>query len=87
MPVISRFLGIAIYMYWNDHNPPHFHAIWNDNEVVINIETTDVIAGEMPKIKLKSIQNWCKINKLALLANWELARQEKPLLKIEGLDG
>ncbi len=85
MPVISRFLGVAIYMYWNDHNPPHFHAVWNEHEAIIAIDSAKVIAGEMPPNKLKYIENWCKINKLLLMENWELARQEKPLKKIEGL--
>lgn len=86
MPVISRFLGIAIYMYWNDHNPPHFHAVWNDYEILIEIETARVIRGDMPPNKLKNIINWCNINKAKLLENWGLARNGEPLQKIEGLD-
>jgi hypothetical protein len=52
MPVISRFLGIIISMYWNDHLPPHFHAKYGEYEITVNIET-GVIEGKFPRRALK----------------------------------
>ncbi len=49
MPEISRFFGIIIRMYWNDHEPPHFHAIYGDFEALIEIETLAVFRGELPR--------------------------------------
>ncbi len=49
MPVISRFLGIVISMYYNEHNPPHFHARYEDYRVVIDIKSGIVIKGQFPK--------------------------------------
>jgi hypothetical protein len=62
MPVISRFLGLAIYMYWNDHNPPHIHVIYGDYELQLNIESFEVIQGELPPNKLNKLVKWCRLN-------------------------
>jgi len=48
MPEISRFLGIIIRMFYNEHNPPHFHAYYNDFKAEISIETLEMIAGKLP---------------------------------------
>ncbi len=47
MPEISRFYGIIIKMYFDDHHPPHFHAIYGDLEAIININTLGIISGEL----------------------------------------
>jgi hypothetical protein len=49
MPEISRFLGIIIRMFYNEHNPPHFHAIYNEHEAEFDINTLEIIAGELLK--------------------------------------
>ncbi len=48
MPTISEFFGIVIRMYWDDHPPPHFHAIYAEHEAQYNIATLDVIHGSLP---------------------------------------
>ncbi len=48
MPEISRFLGIIIAMYYNDHEPAHFHARYGDYETVIAIDTGEVVEGRLP---------------------------------------
>lgn len=63
--------GIKIYVYDFDHNPPHFHAIYAEYEVLISIITLKVLKGEMPKPQLKRIFKWAKLNKLALLEEFE----------------
>lgn len=49
MPIISRFFGIVIFMFWREHNPPHFHAKYADEEIVIEIETGEISSGSMSK--------------------------------------
>ena len=49
MPRICYFLGISIYMYWSDHLPPHFHAIYNDYGALVDIETGKVFLGKLPR--------------------------------------
>ena len=84
MPEISRFYGITITMNYNDHNPPHFHAIYQDYEISIDIKT-GVVNGSMPKRALKMIFEWLDIHKDELLEDWQLAQDRKTLLKIPPL--
>lgn len=78
MPEICRFLGILISMMWNDHSPPHFHARYNEYEIVVEIET-GVTTGTFPKRALRLVLEWYEIHKDELLVDWELCRQaQKP---------
>ena len=85
MPRISSFYGIVVFMYWNDHNPPHFHAIYGDYEVLINISELSIYAGYLPARAYGLLMEWALLNKELLLENWELIKQLLPLKKIEGL--
>ena len=85
MPVISRFLGIVIMMYWNDHNPPHFHAKYKEYEIIIYIED-GVIEGKFPKRALKLVLEWLDLHKNELLDNWRLSNIGEPLKNIEPLE-
>jgi hypothetical protein len=79
------FYGIVIYMYNNDeHNPPHFHASYQDFKAVFNFDG-EIIAGKMPKGKSKLISAWAELHKDELAANWESAIAEQPLHKIDPL--
>lgn len=73
MPVISRFLGIVITMYWNDHNPPHFHAKYGSYEVTVSI-TDGVVEGKFPKRALSLLLEWFELHKDELLDNWHKAQ-------------
>lgn len=73
MPVISRFLGIVISMYWNDHMPPHFHARYGDFEIIVHI-LTGVVEGKFPKRALQHVLEWYELHKDELLKDWELCR-------------
>jgi len=70
MAEICRFFGIIIQMYGNDHNPPHFHVIYNDYRAIIEIESGEILQGSIPARQLKYIQVWCDIHKQELLANF-----------------
>jgi len=85
MPEISRFYGIIIRMFYNDHNPPHFHAIYQDYEALIDISTFDIIKGELPKRALALVLEWAHAHKKELLDNWGKARIPSQLSSIEPL--
>ena len=85
MPVISRFFGIIIYMYWKDHSPPHFHAKYQDQEITMEIKTGK-INGYLSNRAIKLINDWRKKHKRELLEDWELARDRKILRNIAPLE-
>jgi hypothetical protein len=85
MPEISRFLGISIFMYYRDHEPPHFHAEYGEFEITVEIER-GVVSGRFPRRALSLILEWCLLHKAELLADWELAVQKLPLNPIPPLE-
>ncbi len=84
MPELSRFYGLIIFMNYRDHNPPHFHAWYGDYKIIVTIEK-GIIEGKMPKRALKMLFDWLEMHKEELMENWELARAQEPLKKIEPL--
>ena len=85
MPVISRFFGIVIYMYWRDHAPPHFHAKYQDEEVTVEIETA-IVTGDIKARALRMVQEWRQLHKAELLEDWKLAEGKQSLSRIEPLE-
>jgi phosphomannomutase len=85
MPEISRFYGIVIKMFFDDHNPPHFHALYGEYEVLININSFAVFAGNLPPRALGLVIEWATQHQDELLINWERARGQESLSKIEPL--
>ena len=85
MPEISRFLGIVIAMYYNDHQPPHFHAKYGDYRGVFTVSDLKLVEGQMPARVISLILEWAFLHRDELLADWELAVTKKPLRKIEPL--
>ncbi len=85
MPQISRFFGIIISMFYKDHNPPHFHAEYGDDEVLIKIEDLSIYRGHLPARALGLVIEWASEHQQELMVNWENARQEQLLNKIEPL--
>lgn len=88
MPTISWFYGISIRMFFSDHSPPHFHAVYGDEEALIAIETADVIKGSLPPRAMRLVRDWALMYRDDLRANWKRAeaRPRQPLEKIPGLD-
>ena len=82
MPQISRFFGIIISMYFNDHNPPHFHAQYSENECLISIGDLSVILGKIPNRALGMVIEWATIHQEELLENWEKAVNLESLSKV-----
>ena len=84
MPEVSRFFGIVIFMNYNDHLPPHFHAKYQEQEVTIEIET-GLVTGTMSKRALRMVFEWMESHQEELLRNWERARAREDLEKIAPL--
>ncbi|WP_008308576.1 DUF4160 domain-containing protein [Leptolyngbya sp. PCC 6406] len=84
MPTISRFYGIVIFMNYNDHQPPHFHARYQDQEIIVEIES-GTVEGRMSKRALRMVLEWLDLHQSALMEDWERARQRQPLNPIQPL--
>ncbi|MEM9446672.1 MAG: DUF4160 domain-containing protein [Verrucomicrobiota bacterium] len=85
MPEICRFLGIVIYMYFNDHSPPHFHAEYGSNEILVNINTLEIMEGNFPRRAKNLVMEWAMEHREELRQNWERAANRKQLHRIEPL--
>ena len=85
MPTISFFYGIAIQMFWNDHGPPHFHALYGEHEAVISIETLGVLRGALPRRAMALVLEWAENHRSELLEDWELCRSRMSPRKIDPL--
>ena len=85
MPTISRFYGIIIFMNYNDHLPPHFHARYQDQEVIVEIEN-GLVQGKMSRRALSMILEWSERYQQELMRNWDLARARKALEQVPPLD-
>lgn len=86
MPRISEFYGIAIYMYYRDHAPPHIHAFYGEFEAAFEIASGSIIAGQFPRRATALLQEWIVVRNVELLNDWKLAEQSVPLLGISPLD-
>jgi hypothetical protein len=85
MPEISRFYGIVIRMYFNDHNPPHFHAIYGGEQAQIDIHSLAVIDGHLPPRALGLVIEWASQHQDELVEDWNRARSQQPLQRIDPL--
>jgi len=85
MPEISRFFGIIISMYFDEHNPPHFHARYGKDYLAVEINSLRVIEGRFSPRALGLVIEWASQHQDELMSNWEAARQNQPLTKVEPL--
>jgi Domain of unknown function (DUF4160) len=85
MPTISAFYGILIQMFWRDHAPPHFHALYAEYEALIEIRTLQVVEGALPKRALSLVLEWASEHRAELTEDWELCAQMQMPKKIEPL--
>lgn len=86
MPRIAEFYGIAIYMYFRDHAPPHFHAIYGRDDAEVEISTGDILKGRLPKRAQRLVREWRREYQRELEHNWTLARTGQPLRPIPPLE-
>lgn len=84
MPEISRFYGIIIYMYIDDHNPPHFHVWYDEYEATITIQD-GIVTGSLPRRALKLVYEWLDLHQEELMENWRLLSNNEAAKKISPL--
>jgi hypothetical protein len=77
MPEISRFLGIVISMYFDEHNPPHFHIQYNDYRATMEIKSLNIIAGSLPSRVRGLVEEWAELHQAELLQIWETSEFRK----------
>ena len=85
MPELSRFLGIVILMYFDDHSPPHFHVRYNDFRATISVKDLLLMEGELPPRVLGLVVEWADLHKSELLDNWNMLQENGKWVKIEPL--
>lgn len=85
MPEISRFYGIIVRMYFNDHNPPHFHVVYGEHQAQIDIQTLSIFGGHLPPRALGMVIEWATQHRDELSADWDRARSHQPLQQIDPL--
>jgi len=86
MPEISRFFGIVIRMYFDDHNPPHFHAMYAGDEARIGIEPIAVLEGALPNRAASMVFEWAALHQAELMQNWCRLHSAQPVEKIKPLE-
>lgn len=86
MPELSRFFGIIIRMYYDDHPPPHFHAIYGDQEMQVAIDPIMILNGQLPRRAVSMVIEWAALHQGELLENWYRLEAERPVFKIAPLD-
>lgn len=85
MPRISFFYGIVVAMYYSDHSPPHFHAIYGEHEAQIVIATGELLGGFLPVRALRLVRDWTDLHREELDSDWDKARAHEPLDTIDPL--
>jgi hypothetical protein len=86
MPTIAYFLGIAIRMFFNDHDPPHFHVRYQQFRARVRIAGGEVIDGRLPPTVARIVREWSDLRREALMMNWIAARTDGQMERIEGLE-
>ncbi len=85
MPEISRFFGISIRMYYDDHTPPHFHAIYGDSEAQISLDPIGILNGELPNRAFSMVVEWTALHQRELIDNWQRLRNDQVPHKVPPL--
>jgi hypothetical protein len=86
MPELSRFYGIIIRMFYGDHSPPHFHAVYQDEQIQVNIESLEVMEGRMSRRAVALILEWAALHRQELRQAWVLASSNQEPSKIAPLE-
>lgn len=85
MPEISSFYGIVIYMYISEHNPPHFHVVYQGYKALITIKD-GIITGSLPRRALSMVYEWLDEHKEELMENWNRLQNRESPVKIDPLN-
>jgi hypothetical protein len=85
MPIISNFFGIIIRMFFNEHAPPHFHVEYAEFKASVNIQTLEILEGNLSRRAQELVLDWAELHQIELLEDWELCRQHQEPKRIEPL--
>jgi hypothetical protein len=85
MPCVSRFHGIVIYLYADDHNPPHFHAKCGGQDVAVAIGGGEVLFGRLPIHAMRMVREWSALHRDELMLNWDRLQSGQLPVLIEPL--
>jgi len=77
MPVIARFYGIVVKMYFSDHLPPHIHAVYGEYNGIFDLKTLEMIEGDLPGRAIRLVNEWQKEYKNELIKIWETQNFKK----------
>ena len=86
MPTISAFYGVLIQMFWADHAPPHFHALYAEFEAIVDIRTLEVIRGGLPRRAQALVLEWAALHRDELMEDWKLCETRQQPKKIAPLE-
>ncbi len=84
MPTIAIFSGIIIQMFFEDHNPPHFHAVYAGAKALVRISDGEIIRGRLPPKQAKMVKDWAKLRNAELMENWHRAQTDGRCFRIAG---
>lgn len=73
-------------IFFKDHNPPHFHAKYEGQMALFDIQTHRIVAGELPQNAVRLVRQWLKLHERELMENWERAQSDRPLKQIKPLE-
>lgn len=85
VPKISEFFGISVYVYYRDHGPPHFHALYGGEEVLVSLEDLSILEGRLSPRAMGMVTEWATLHQEELQVVWAQAKAHEPLSKIEPL--
>jgi hypothetical protein len=85
MPTLSMFYGILVQMFWNDHAPPHFHALYAEDEALIDIRTLQILEGYLPRRAQALVLEWAEAHQTELMEAWNRCSQNQMPDKIDPL--
>jgi hypothetical protein len=86
MPEISRFFGIIVRMYFDDHDPPHFHAMYAGIEAEVGIEPIRMLEGTLPNRAASMVFEWAALHQRELMQNWRRLHNAEPAVRIQPLE-
>ena len=85
VPTISVFYGIVIKMFFDDHDPPHIHVEYADDEAKVGLATGELLRGVIPARALRLVREWMTLHEAELEENWRLAKAMHPVHRVEPL--
>ena len=86
MPTIAIFYGIIIQMYFEDHDPPHVHAIYGGAKALVRIGDGEIMRGRLPSKQAKLVKGWIRLRQAELMENWRHAQTDGRCFRVAGPD-